>query len=56
MVAFSAKIGEIWKSVTDEPIEFEKLSVEAQDCRKITNHSRGIHTIGSDLIKENGRM
>ena len=28
--------------VTDEPVEFEKLPVEVQDCRKITDHYRGI--------------
>ena len=36
---------ENWQLVTDEP-------VEVQDCRKITNHSRGIHRIYLNLIKE----
>ena len=36
---------ENWQLVTDEP-------VEVQDCRKITNHSRRIHRIYLNLIKE----
>ena len=42
--------------VTVEPVEFEKYPVEVQDCRKITNHFRGIHGIYPILIKENRRM
>ena len=42
--------------VTDEPVEFEKYPVEVQDCRKITDHFRGIYGIYPDLIKENRRM
>jgi hypothetical protein len=49
-------IGENWQLVTDEPVEFEKIPVEVQDCRKITNHFRGIYGIYPDLIKENRRM
>ena len=38
-------IGENWQLVTDEPVEFEKIPVEVQDCRKISDHSRGIYRI-----------
>jgi hypothetical protein len=51
-----AMIGENWQLVTDEPVEFEKLPVEVQDCRNITDHFRGIYRIYSNLIKENRRM
>ena len=36
---------------TDKPVEFEKQPVEIQDCRKITDHSRGIYRIYPNLIK-----
>ena len=49
-------IGENWKSVTDEPVEFEKKVVEGQDCRKLTDHFRGIYRIYPNLVKENRRM
>ena len=42
-------IGEDQKLVTNEPVEIE-------DCRKITDHFRGIFRIYSNLIKENRRM
>ena len=35
-------IGKNRRLGTDEPVEFEKLPVEVQDCRKITDHFRGI--------------
>jgi hypothetical protein len=39
-------IGENRKLVIDEPVEFEKQPVEVhQDCRKITDHFRGIYRI-----------
>ena len=38
--------------VTDEPVEFEKLPVEVQDCRQTTDHLRGIHRIYPNLIEE----
>ena len=51
-----AMIAENWQLVTDEPVEFEKEPVEVQDCRKITDHFRGIYRIYSNLVKENRRM
>ena len=42
--------------VTVEPVEFEEYPIEVQDCRKITDHFRGIHEIYPILIKENRRM
>ena len=36
-------IGENRQLVTDAPVEVEKQPVEAQDCRKITDHFRGIY-------------
>ena len=42
--------------VTDELIEFEKLTVEVQDCKKITNHFRRNDRIYPNLIKKNRRM
>ena len=38
-------IGENQQLVTNEPVEFEKSSVEVQDYKKITNHFRGIYRI-----------
>ena len=35
-------IGENRHLVTNEPVEFEKYPVEAQDYREITGHFRGI--------------
>ena len=49
-------IGENWQLVTNELVEFEKEPVEAQDCRKITDHFRGIYKIYPNLTKENWRM
>ena len=37
--------GESRPVVTDELVEFEKRSVEVQDCRKIIDHFKGIHGI-----------
>ena len=51
-----AMIGESRRLVTNEPVEFEKSPVEVQDCRKITDHFRGIYRIYPNLIKENRRM
>ena len=45
-------MGENRQLVTNEPVEFEKQLVEVQDCRKITDHSREIHRIYPNLIKE----
>jgi hypothetical protein len=42
-------IGENRQLVTNEPVEVE-------DCRKITDHFRGIYRIYFNLIKENRRM
>ena len=50
---FCAMIGENRQLVTDKPVEFEMKLIEVQDCRKITNHFRGIHRIYPNLIKEN---
>ena len=48
--------GENWQIVTNEPVEFEKQPVEVQDIRKITDHSRGIYKIYSNMIKETRRI
>ena len=53
---FATMIGENRQLVTDEPVEFEKEPVEVQDCRRITDHFRGIYRIYPNLIKENWRM
>ena len=45
-------IGENRQLVTDEPVEFVTEPVEGQECRKITDHFRGIFRIYSNLIKE----
>ena len=43
--------------VTNEPVEFEKKPVEAQDYRKFTGHfNRRIYRIYPDLKKENLRL
>ena len=42
--------------VTDEQVEFEKLPVDVQDCRTITDHFRGTYRIYPSLTKENRRM
>ena len=47
---------ENWQLATNELLEFEKEPVEARDCRKITDQSRGIHGIYPNFIKENQRM
>ena len=44
------------QSITNQPVEFEKLPVEVQDCRKMTARFKGIYEIYSDLMEENGRM
>ena len=49
-------IGENRQLVTNEPVEFEEYPVEVQDCKKITDHFRGIYRIYPNLIKENRRM
>jgi hypothetical protein len=38
-------IGENRQLVTDELVEFEKQLVEVRDCRKLTDHFRGIYRI-----------
>ena len=50
------KSGKSRRLVTDELVEFEKQPVEVQDCRKFTDHVRGIYRIYFNLIKENWRM
>ena len=49
-------IGENRQIVTNEPVEFEKQPVEVQDCRKDTDHSKGIHSLYPKLMKENRRL
>ena len=49
-------IGDNRQLVTNEPVEFEKKPAEVQDCRKITDHFRGIYGIYPNLIQENWRM
>jgi len=51
----SGMIGENQQLVTNT-VEFEKQLVEFQNCRKITDHFRGIYIIYPSLIKENRRM
>ena len=41
---------------SNEPVEFEKKIVDVQDCRKITDHFKGIYRIHLNSIKENRRM
>ena len=53
---FAPMIGENRQLVTDEPVKFEKQPVEVQDCRKITDHFRGIYRIYPNLMKENRRV
>ena len=53
---FVPMIGENRQLVTNELVEFEKLPVEVLDCRKITNHFKGIYRIYLNLITENQRM
>jgi hypothetical protein len=38
-------IGENRQLVTDEPVEFERIPGEVQDCRIITGRFRGIYRI-----------
>ena len=47
-------MGENRQLVTDEPIEFEKLPGEVQDCRKITGHFRWIYRIYPNLKRITG--
>ena len=49
-------IGENRQLVTNELVEFEKLPVKVQDCRKIADHFRGIYKKYPNLMKENRRM
>ena len=49
-------IGKNRQLVTNEPVEFEKWPVEVQDCRKITDHLRGIYRIYPNFIKETQMM
>ena len=49
-------IGENRQLVTNELVEFEILPVKLQDCRKITDHLRGIYRIYPNLIKKNRRL
>ena len=51
-----AMIRENRQLVTDEQVEFEKLPVDVQDCRTITDHFRGTYRIYPSLTKENRRM
>ena len=45
-------VGENRQLVTNEPVEFEKNPVKFQDCRKTTDHFRGIYRMSPNLIKE----
>ena len=49
-------IGENRQLVINEPVGFEKLLVEVQDCMITTDHFRGIYKIYPNLLKENQRM
>ena len=49
-------IGENRQLVTNEPVEFEKKPVEVQDCKKFTDHFRGIYRIYPNLKKEHQRL
>ena len=50
-------IGENRQLVTKEPVGLEKEPVKVhQDCRKFTNHLRGVYTIYPNVMKENRRM
>ena len=52
-----AMIEENQQLVANEPVEFEKLAVDVQDCRRIADRFRGIYrTIYPNLVKENRRM
>ena len=42
--------------VTEEPVKFEKQPVEVEDCRKITDHLKGMYRLYVNSIKENRRM
>ena len=48
--------GENRQLVADEPVEFEKLPVEVQACRKFTDHFRGIYRIYLQLMKKNRKL
>ena len=41
--------------VIDEPVEFEKYSVEVGDCRKITNHLEDLYNIPQMELSKTGR-
>ena len=45
--------GESLPLITNEPVEFKKQTFEVQDCKKFTNHFRGICKIYQKSIKEN---
>ena len=51
-----AMIRENRQLVANDPVAFEKESVEVQDCRKFSNHFRGIYRVYTNLIRENQRM
>ena len=48
--------GENWQLITDEPVEFEKSTIEVQDCKKFIDRFRGICKIYPNLRKENQKM
>ena len=52
----SPMIGDNRQLVTNEPVEFQKQLVENQDCRKITDHFRGIYRMYPQFNKKNWRM
>ena len=39
--------------VIDEPVEFEKYSIEVQDFNKITHHLKGIYRMYLKSMKKN---
>ena len=39
-----------------QPVLPKNLPITVQDCRRITDHFRGIHRIYPNLIKEHRRM
>jgi hypothetical protein len=52
LVFFHPMIEENRQLVTNEPVEFEKDAVEAQDCREITNRFRGIYRVRTPRFNE----
>ena len=55
-VGSSSMIGDHRQLVTNEPVEFENILVEVQDCKKITDHFRRIYRRYPNFTKENRRM